>query len=326
MAPTPRLATGEAVLSPAPPHVVPPETRVESAMRAQRPAGAIRGDVERAGAERRVLEQQGTEHRMPTAGAGYGQVPSGRSCRRPACPQRRAASEAALPTDRRDAFAHHRRQRLGRQFGDAGAESRRPRSRAPPAASRARRSSKWVKPWRTSPAAAPGARASGRARRHSASGPGFVAPGRAGQLGHAAEQPARRAAAQQHLAAPRRSARNARRGAPARCRLRALRGRSAAMPRRRPSQARRQGQSAQAGVVGVQIVAPRSNSAWAKSPGRARPPGPCRGRPPAAAMAPSAAGSGSSIGEQRGPPRARHCRPPAPPACPNAIAATAAAV
>ena len=55
-----------------------------------------------------------------------------------------------------------------------------------------------------------------------------------------------------------------------RARFAALRGNSAAMPARRPAQSAIHGHSAQAGAAGVQTVAPRSNSAWAKSDGRAR--------------------------------------------------------
>ena len=51
------------------------------------------------------------------------------------------------------------------------------------------------------------------------------------------------------------------------------------MPARRPAQSAIHGHSAQAGVAGVHTVAPRSNSAWAKSDGRAR----AAGSPPSCA-------------------------------------------
>ena len=101
--------------------------------------------------------------------------------------------------------------------------------------------------------------------------PGRVAPGRAGQFQHA-----RRAAraAGGGGAAPRPAASVSRKCAPwrsGRAGFGALRGRVFWRPRRSASHPPpRQGQSAQAGLRAVQIVAPRSNSACAKSPGRSR--------------------------------------------------------
>ena len=67
------------------------------------------------------------------------------------------------------------------------------------------------------------------------------------------------------------SARTATKAAPRRRRpvfFGALRGNVSGSPRRRAAQCSIQGQSAQAGFFGVQMVAPRSISACAKSPAR----------------------------------------------------------
>ncbi len=68
------------------------------------------------------------------------------------------------------------------------------------------------------------------------------------------------------------SARTTTKAAPRRrrpSRLGAFNGNVSGSPRRRAAQASIHGQSAQAGLFGVQMVAPRSISAWAKSPARA---------------------------------------------------------
>ena len=107
-------------------------------------------------------------------------------------------------------------------------------------------SSKCVKPCRTWPA---GRQSAGIGARASASvgPPGRGAPVGAGQLRHAAQQPCRRTAAQQHVAAASSSQkctpwRSGRSGFAAR------RGSSAAMPARRPAQSAIHGHSAQAGA------------------------------------------------------------------------------
>ncbi len=93
-------------------------------------------------------------------------------------------------------------------------------------------------------------------------------------------------------------------------------------PRRRAAHELVQGQSAQAGFFGVQMVAPRSIMAWAKSPARrsgisdwAKPRMVSAWRPAIAPRPQTAA-----------PPPARHCRRPPRPGASNAIAAIAAAV
>ena len=98
--------------------------------------------------------------------------------------------------------------------------------------------------------------------------PRRVAPRRRRHLDHAAEQALLRAAAQQHRAVRRGSARTRRRSAAAAPASRPRAGRSSAMPGRGGGAAARHGQSTQRGRRGVQIVAPRSISAWAKSPAR----------------------------------------------------------
>ena len=135
-------------------------------------------------------------------------------------------------------------------------------------------------------------------------------------------RPRRRPRPQQHAivaaAAPRRRRRGAARLPPSAPCAAA----SPARPPRAPRQAASHGQTAQAGRFGVQIVAPRSISACAKSPGRS--------------AGTSACGEGADHGlclRQRRPrrgtaarSRARHCRRPRRPARSNAIAAIAAAV
>ena len=85
-------------------------------------------------------------------------------------------------------------------------------------------------------------------------------------------------------AAPRRR----RRGAAVPSRFFALRGNVSGSPRRRAAQASMNGHSAQAGFFGVQMVAPRSIIAWAKSPGR------CGGRNRSASTRIAGLASGSS--------------------------------
>ena len=138
------------------------------------------------------------------------------------------------------------------------------------AANRSMVSSKWVKPCRTWPAdcQAHSHRRAARAprrRRH-----GVARHSVPGSSRHAAEQPLRRASSQQHVALRRRPARNARHAAAAARASPPCAAVRAAMPARRPAQSAIQGHSAQAGAAGVHTVAPRSNSAWAKSDGRAR--------------------------------------------------------
>ena len=86
----------------------------------------------------------------------------------------------------------------------------------------------------------------------------------------------------------------------------------AAMPARRPAQCAIQGHSTQAGAAGVQIVAPRSNSAWAKSDGCAVASGSApssRGKPTQHRL-----GCRQAAPPRRtaAPPRARRCHRPAP--------------
>jgi hypothetical protein len=97
------------------------------------------------------------------------------------------------------------------------------------------------------------------------------------------------------------------------------------MPSRCAAQAPRQGQSAQAGRRGVHTVAPRSNSAWAKSPGRARA-GSCSiQRWASASRRRFAPGSGSVTACTRDV-TAPHCRRSGTTGRSKAMAATAAAV
>jgi len=105
----------------------------------------------------------------------------------------------------------------------------------------------------------------------------------------------------------------------------ALRGRPAWMPRRCAAQGSIQGHRAQAGAAGVQIVAPRSNSAWAKSLGRARACGSAPSAAAASAMAPLAAGSGCSMAKRRAATRST-LPSTGTPGTPKAMAAMAVAV
>ena len=79
----------------------------------------------------------------------------------------------------------------------------------------------------------------------------------------------------------------------------ALTGRLSCTPAAWAAQCPRQGQRAQAGRRGVQIVAPRSNSAWAKSPGRARAAGCSMKARARLARRDRAAGSGSRMSKSR---------------------------
>ena len=79
----------------------------------------------------------------------------------------------------------------------------------------------------------------------------------------------------------------------------ALRGSSPAMPARRPAQCAIQGHSTQPGAAGVQTVAPRSNSAWAKSAGRAIASGSAPSCPARRRSIGLAAGNGSSTANSR---------------------------
>ena len=125
--------------------------------------------------------------------------------------------------------------------------------------------------------------------------PRRLAPRGRRHFDHAAEQPLLRAAAQQHRAVRRGSARTRRRGAAAAPAFRP----APASPRRcraaRAAQSSRHGHSTQRGRRGVQIVAPRSIIAWAKSPAR------CAGTSAAASARRRglAAGSGSRTAKSR---------------------------
>ena len=167
---------------------------------------------------------------------------------------------------------------------DAWAGPRREARRARPSASRRapaprRRpwavytmssSGKCVKTWVTTPGMRRHfgfARAEPRGDRQRRARFEIVRPFGGRHLGHAAEQPLRRPRAHEHEAIGARTT-NA---APRRRRpsfFGALIGNLSGSPRRRAAQASIHGQSAQAGFFGVQMVAPRSISACAKSPAR----------------------------------------------------------
>ena len=155
--------------------------------------------------------------------------------------------------------------RVGRADGsNASAGTKAPRVGSAPVGTSARsRSSvtaKWVKAWAIVPAGCQAASIGGAP-------PPPVSQAVPGQPSVPPSIP--RAGRRSSSQAP--SARRASQSVPCRSGLGALgarRGRASAIPVRCPAQRARQGQSAQAGRRGVQIVAPRSITAWAWSPGR----------------------------------------------------------
>ena len=96
-----------------------------------------------------------------------------------------------------------------------------------------------------------------------------VRPGRRRHLGHAAEQSLRRPACAPARGRRRARPRTPRRAAACPSRFGALRGKVSGVAARARRAGSIHGQSAQAGFFGVQIVAPRSIIACAKSPARA---------------------------------------------------------
>ncbi len=134
------------------------------------------------------------------------------------------------------------------------------------AANRSMVSSKCVKPCRTCPADCQ-ATAIGASASASVARPWRRAPLGARQFGHAAEQTLARAVVAAARCPRRPPARNARHAAAAAAASAPAAAVRAAMPARRPAQCGIHGHSTQAGAAGVQTVAPRSNSAWAKSDG-----------------------------------------------------------
>ena len=181
--------------------------------------------------------------------------------------------------------------------------------------------SKCVKPCRTLPArshsASAGAWATASAAVHGASRHGV--PGSSGippsrPLGGRNRSSTRSDRSVSQNAAPCRSGR---------ARLAAFGGSVSAIPASRPAQTPDHGQIAQAGLRGVQMVAPRSNSACAKSDGRATASG---SRPSWSAAAATAAAEGSVAMANRRETTRSTLPSTGTTGTPNAIAATARAV